>query len=107
MGTVRQLRPILFRDSVQRRGEMAVFRKWLESEGPAGRFQPKVARSYPMERMGNSGGGIMTPDQDSEAAPSRSGDREDVARAARGDVRAFARLYGGHSAPIFNLARPM
>ena len=86
---------------------MAAFHKWLESERPAGRFQPKVARSYPMERMGYSGGGIMTPDQNSEAAPSRSGDREDVVLAARGDVRAFARLYGGHSARIFNLARRM
>jgi len=30
-----------------------------------------------------------------------------VALAARGDVRAFARLYGAHSARIFNLARRM
>jgi RNA polymerase sigma factor (sigma-70 family) len=86
---------------------MAVFRKWLESEEPAGRFQPKAAHSYPTPQMSYSGGGIMTPDQDSEAAPSRSGDREDVVLAARGDVRAFARLYGGHSARIFNLARRM
>ena len=60
-----------------------------------------------MVRMSYSGGGIMTPSQDSEATPSRTKDREDVALAARGDVRAFARLYGAHSARIFNLARRM
>lgn len=57
--------------------------------------------------MNYSVGGIMTPSQDSEATPTRSQEREDVALAARGDVRAFARLYGGHSARIFNLARRM
>ncbi len=57
--------------------------------------------------MSYSGGGIMTPSQDSEVTPSRTKDREDVALAARGDVRAFARLYGAHSARIFNLARRM
>jgi RNA polymerase sigma-70 factor, ECF subfamily len=57
--------------------------------------------------MSYSGGGVMTPSQDSERTPTRSGDREDVALAARGDVRAFARLYGAHSARIFNLARRM
>jgi len=60
-----------------------------------------------MVRMSYSGGGIMTPSQDSEVTPSRTKDREDVALAARGDVRAFARLYGAHSARIFNLARRM
>lgn len=57
--------------------------------------------------MSYSGGGIMTPSMDSERAPSRNKDREDAALAARGDVQAFARLYGGHSARIFNLARRM
>jgi RNA polymerase sigma-70 factor (ECF subfamily) len=57
--------------------------------------------------METSGGGVMTPSQDSEGTPSRSKDREDVALAARGDVQAFARLYGTHSARIFNLARRM
>ena len=60
-----------------------------------------------MVRMSYSGGGIMIPSQDSEVTPSRTKDREDVALAARGDVRAFARLYGAHSARIFNLARRM
>jgi RNA polymerase sigma-70 factor (ECF subfamily) len=54
-----------------------------------------------------SAGGTMTPSQDSEGLPSRYKDREDVALAAGGDVRAFARLYGTHSARIFNLARRM
>jgi len=49
----------------------------------------------------------MTPSQDSEGLPSRCKDREDVALAAGGDVRAFERLYGAHSARIFNLARRM
>jgi len=57
--------------------------------------------------MSYSGGGVMTPSKDSEGTPSRSKDREDAALAARGDVRAFARLYSGHSARIFNLARRM
>lgn len=57
--------------------------------------------------MSYSGGGIMTPSQDSEVTPTRTKDREDVALAAHGDVRAFARLYGTHSARIFNLARRM
>jgi RNA polymerase sigma-70 factor (ECF subfamily) len=57
--------------------------------------------------MNYSVGGLMTPSQDSEATPTRSEEREDVALAAGGDVRAFARLYGGHSARIFNLARRM
>ncbi len=57
--------------------------------------------------MSYSGGGIMTPRQDSERMPSTNEDREDAARAARGDVQAFARLYGGHAARIFNLARRM
>jgi RNA polymerase sigma-70 factor (ECF subfamily) len=57
--------------------------------------------------MSYSGGGIMTPSQDSEVTPTRTKDREDVALAAHGDVRAFARLYGAHSARIFNLARRM
>src|SRR6266576_1502944 len=53
--------------------------------------------------MSYSGGGTMTP----EGAPARHQDREDVALAARGDVRAFGRLYGMHSSRIFNLARRM
>jgi RNA polymerase sigma-70 factor (ECF subfamily) len=57
--------------------------------------------------MSYSGGGIMTPIQDTERTPSRNKDREDAALAARGDVQAFARLYGGHAARIFNLARRM
>ncbi len=57
--------------------------------------------------MSYSGGGTMTPSQDSEGAPARYKDREDVALAAGGDVRAFARLYGMHSGRIFNLARRM
>jgi len=57
--------------------------------------------------MSYSGGGTMTPSQDSEGAPARYQDREDAALAARGDVRAFARLYGTHSGRIFNLARRM
>jgi len=60
-----------------------------------------------MVQMSYSGGGILTPSQDSEVTPTRTKDREDVALAARGDVRAFARLYGAHSARIFNLARRM
>src|SRR6266478_1684876 len=57
--------------------------------------------------MNYSGGGTMTPSQHSEGAPARYKDREDAALAARGDVRAFARLYGTHSGRIFNLARRM
>jgi RNA polymerase sigma-70 factor (ECF subfamily) len=57
--------------------------------------------------MSYSAGGTMTPSQDSEGLPSRYKDREDVALAAGGDVRAFARLYRAHSARIFNLARRM
>lgn len=57
--------------------------------------------------MNYSVGGIMAPSQDSEARPTRSQEREDVALAARGDVRAFERLYGEHSSRIFNLARRM
>src|SRR5207253_6643043 len=45
--------------------------------------------------------------QDSEEAPSRFRDQQDVALSARGDVRAFARLYEAHAARIFNLARRM
>jgi len=57
--------------------------------------------------MNYSAGGTMTPSQGSEGPSSRYKDREDVALAAGGDVRAFARLYGTHSARIFNLARRM
>lgn len=57
--------------------------------------------------MNYSAGGTMTPSQDSGGTPSRYRDHEDVALAARGDVRAFERLYGAHSPRIFNLARRM
>ncbi len=57
--------------------------------------------------MSYSGGLTMTPGQGSEGTPAKYLDREDVALAARGDVRAFARLYAAHSARIFNLARRM
>jgi len=57
--------------------------------------------------MSYSGGGTMTPSQDSEGAPARYKDGEDAALAAGGDIRAFARLYGSHSGRIFNLARRM
>ncbi|HZI89541.1 MAG TPA: RNA polymerase sigma factor [Candidatus Polarisedimenticolia bacterium] len=57
--------------------------------------------------MSYAAGETMTPSQDSEATPSRYRDQEDVALAARGDVRAFARLYGTHAPRIFNLARRM
>jgi RNA polymerase sigma-70 factor (ECF subfamily) len=57
--------------------------------------------------MSYSGGGIMTPSRDSEVMSSRIKDQKDVALAAGGDVRAFARLYGAHSARVFNLARRM
>src|SRR6267378_4118712 len=57
--------------------------------------------------MSYSGGGTMTPSQDSEGAPARYKDGEDAALAAGGDIRAFARLYGLHSSRIFNLARRM
>jgi len=46
--------------------------------------------------MGHIGAG-HTPSKDSEGTPSRGRDQDDAALAARGDVRAFARLYGGHS----------
>jgi len=71
------------------------------------RFQPQASRPHPTVRMNQSAGGTMTPSQDSEGLPSRGKDREDVALAAGGDVRAFERLYGAHSARIFNLARRM
>src|SRR2546425_11907296 len=86
---------------------MAALARWLERRWGSPPFQPQEALFYPMVRMSYSGGGIMTPSQDSEVTPSRTKDREDVALAARGDVRAFARLYGAHSARIFNLARRM
>jgi len=57
--------------------------------------------------MNYSGGGVMTPRQDSDQGTLTNTDRDDAARAARGDVRAFARLYEGHSARIYNLARRM
>jgi RNA polymerase sigma-70 factor (ECF subfamily) len=57
--------------------------------------------------MSHTAGGTMTPSQISEGALSQLTEREDVARAKAGDVRAFARLYGTHSARIFNLARRM
>ncbi len=57
--------------------------------------------------MSYSGGGVMTPSQDSDRVPSGRNDRDDAARAARGDIRAFERLYEGHSARVFNLARRM
>src|SRR5881296_420119 len=79
----------------------------VEGGMAARRFQPQAGHFYPRMRMSYSGGGVMTPSKDSEGTPSRSRDREDVALAARGDVRAFARIYGAHSARIFNLARRM
>lgn len=57
--------------------------------------------------MSYPGGLTMTPSRGSEGTPAKHLDREDVSLAARGDVRAFARLYGTHSARIFNLARRM
>jgi len=43
-----------------------------------------------------------------EAEATRAGeDGEDVALAARGDARAFARLYEAHAARVFSLARRM
>ena len=56
--------------------------------------------------MGTSGCGVMTTDKASEAAPT-GGDRVDATLAARGDVRAFARLYETHAGRIFSLARRM
>ena len=85
---------------------MAGLWKWLECGERSRGFQPQAGPFYPTVGMSYSGGGIMTPSQDSET-PTRIKDREDVALAARGDVRAFARLYGAHSARIFNLARRM
>lgn len=49
----------------------------------------------------------MIPRQGSEGTSSRTRDQQDVTLAAGGDVRAFERLYQGHAARIFNLARRM
>ena len=56
--------------------------------------------------MEHGGGAVVTPSEDSEAIPGMK-DRNDAALAARGDVRAYERLYRGHAARIFNLARRM
>jgi len=56
--------------------------------------------------MEHGGGAVVTPSEDSEAIPAMK-DRNDAALAARGDVRAYERLYRGHAARIFNLARRM
>jgi len=54
--------------------------------------------------MEHSGPGVTTPSKD---APFREGEAEDVSRAARGDRRAFERLYRGHVARVHSLARRM
>src|SRR6266516_2884253 len=56
--------------------------------------------------MEHSGPGVTTPSKD---APSREGsdEAEDVSRAARGDRRAFERLYRVHLARVHSLARRM
>src|SRR5438552_18011421 len=83
---------------------MAALARWLERRWGSPPFQPQEALFYPMVRMSYSGGGIMTPSQDSEATPSCTKDRGGVALSARGDVRAFARLCVAASARIFHLA---
>src|SRR2546426_8505487 len=54
--------------------------------------------------MEHSGPGVTTPSKD---APFREGEAEDVSRAARGDRRAFERLYRSHVARVHSLARRM
>lgn len=56
--------------------------------------------------MEHSGPGVTTPSGDAPIPEGRP-DAEDVSLAARGDRRAFERLYRGHVARIHSLARRM